>query len=176
MTEELKISKNLSDDIVTFENKEEFFKYYEEHKEDVDKMKTRGLNIKYKIPGFKIGRKKEQLVLIQLKKKQEEVKEEPKEEVKEDVKEEEETPKTTTPEQPKLNKMDEHNLIFDIIARLDKLEVAFEKNFQLLEAIYLNIQSQQVDSRSCLSQSVNMNERPSNQEVNRFNNSFRGFL
>ena len=73
--ESVQVFNNISDNTTTFNNKEEFMKYYEVHKADIDAMKTRGLNIKYSIPGYKIGRKKNQITLFPVK--TEEIKEEP---------------------------------------------------------------------------------------------------
>ena len=189
MSDEVKITKNISDDVINFENKEEFFKYYEEHKEDVDKMKTRGLNIKFKIPGFKIGRKKDELVLIQLKKTKEE-KEQMMKEIEENNAPKDdltkslmsEPPHDVTPEPPQkyghnlISFVPDSDLVFDILAKLDKIQIQVEKNYQLLEGLYITSQNQQLDPRSIYTQSVNANERPSNPDSNRFTNSFRGYL
>ena len=189
MSDEVKITKNISDEVINFENKEEFFKYYEEHKEDVDKMKTRGLNIKFKIPGFKIGRKKDELVLIQLKKTKEEKEQmmkeieennSPKDEVVKELTKE--PPHVASPEPPQkyghnlINFIPDSDLVFDIIAKLDKIQTQVEKNYQLLEGLYVNSQNHQLDMRSINTHPVNMNERPGNTESVRFNNSFRGYL
>ena len=56
--------KNLSDTTITFNNKQEFENYYKLHQEEIDNTKTRGLNIKYKIPGYHIGRKQRKLILF----------------------------------------------------------------------------------------------------------------
>ena len=67
MTEQITTCENLSDNVVEFETREEFTEYYEKNKEEIDKMATRGLNIKYKIPGYKIGRKKNIITFIPVK-------------------------------------------------------------------------------------------------------------
>lgn len=67
MTEQITTFENLSDNVVEFETREEFTEYYEKNKEEIDKMATRGLNIKYKIPGYKIGRKKNIITFIPVK-------------------------------------------------------------------------------------------------------------
>ena len=64
MSEEVKVIANISDDVISFETKEEFLRYYNKNKESVDAIKTRGLNLKFKIEGYKIGRQKEKIVLI----------------------------------------------------------------------------------------------------------------
>ncbi|KAL7712457.1 hypothetical protein QTN25_009892 [Entamoeba marina] len=51
------VFENLSDNILTFKSVAEFQKYYDKHKTEIDAMKTRGINAKYKIDGYKLGRK-----------------------------------------------------------------------------------------------------------------------
>ena len=63
MDSELKVFQNLYDDVLHFETKEEFNRYYAKNKESIDKMATRGLNVKFKINGFKIGRTKGNIIL-----------------------------------------------------------------------------------------------------------------
>lgn len=60
----LEVFHNLSDDVIMFESKHKFEKYYDKHREEIDGMKTRGLNVKYKIDGFTLGRKKGNLLFI----------------------------------------------------------------------------------------------------------------
>ncbi|KAL7716299.1 hypothetical protein QTN25_006290 [Entamoeba marina] len=60
----LPMYKNISDDVQLFESKQEFEKYYNKHQDDVDTMSTRGLNVKYKIEGFTLGRKAGKLMFI----------------------------------------------------------------------------------------------------------------
>lgn len=67
MTDDVKVFSNLYDEVVNFDSKEEFNRYYAKHKETVDKMATRGLNVKYKIKGYKIGRSKGDIILYPLK-------------------------------------------------------------------------------------------------------------
>ncbi|KAL7720425.1 hypothetical protein QTN25_002460 [Entamoeba marina] len=43
--------------ILTFNSVAEFQKYYDKHKTEIDAMKTRGINAKYKIDGYKLSRK-----------------------------------------------------------------------------------------------------------------------
>lgn len=44
--------------IMNFETKDEFMKYYNEHKEEMDKLKTVDLNKRYKIKDSKVSRTK----------------------------------------------------------------------------------------------------------------------
>lgn len=60
---DVQVYKNMSDDIMTFETKEDFIRYYERNKEAIDKISTRGLNRKYFIEGYRIGRLKNVLTL-----------------------------------------------------------------------------------------------------------------
>ena len=59
----MSIYKKASDNVKTFDNGEEFLKYYEKNKETIDEIPTRGLNLKYKIKGFRIGRKDNKIIL-----------------------------------------------------------------------------------------------------------------
>lgn len=61
-TQAIKKCRNLRDDVMTFDNEEEFMKYYERNRETIDNMPTRGLNIRFKIPGFKLVRKNKELM------------------------------------------------------------------------------------------------------------------
>ena len=63
MSETVPIFQNLSDNVITFETKEEFDRYYNKNKELIDSMKTRGINKKYAITGYKIGRQKGNIIL-----------------------------------------------------------------------------------------------------------------
>ena len=63
MSEDLTIYENLSDNAITFDSKEEFVRYYKQHKEEIDTKPTRGLNLKYQIRGYRIGRKNGSIVL-----------------------------------------------------------------------------------------------------------------
>ena len=67
MTSDVKVFSNLYDEVMTFESKEEFNRYYAKNKESIDKMATRGLNVKFKINGYKIGRSKGELILYPVK-------------------------------------------------------------------------------------------------------------
>ena len=61
------VIQNVSDNVINFNSKDEFLTYYHNNREEVNSIKTRGLNLKYKINGFKIGRQKGKIVLIPLK-------------------------------------------------------------------------------------------------------------
>lgn len=63
MTKNIKVFDRLSDNAIDFETKEEFTKYYNTHREEIDEQPTRGLNLKYHIKGYKIGRKGGNVVL-----------------------------------------------------------------------------------------------------------------
>ena len=65
--QEVKIFSNACDNVVHFETKEQFMRFYAQNKEEIDKIKTRGLNIKYKIDGYRIGRQKDVITLFPLK-------------------------------------------------------------------------------------------------------------
>ena len=66
-TENITVFENLSDNIITFESKEQFMRYYDKNKDTIDNMATRGLNTKFKIDGYKIGRKNKKLILFPMK-------------------------------------------------------------------------------------------------------------
>ena len=59
----MSIYKKQSEDFKTFESAEEFLKYYENNKKDIDALHTRSLNLKYKINGHTIGRKLGKIIL-----------------------------------------------------------------------------------------------------------------
>ncbi len=65
--ESIKTFENLSDNVIEFETKQEFMRYYDQNKDMIDKMHTRGINSKFKINGFKIGRKNKELILFPMK-------------------------------------------------------------------------------------------------------------
>ena len=58
-----------------FENKEDFMKYYNEHKEEIDKLTTKQLNSVYKIESCKITRNKNKIVIRNISSKDKDVKE-----------------------------------------------------------------------------------------------------
>lgn len=59
----MSIYKRQSDDIKNFDSAEEFLKYYENNRKDIDSTHTRSLNLKYKIDGHTIGRKQGKIIL-----------------------------------------------------------------------------------------------------------------
>ena len=67
MTDQVAVFKNCYDETQYFDCKEEFDRFYNKNKELVDAQPTRGLNIKYKIPGYKIGRNRGELILYPVK-------------------------------------------------------------------------------------------------------------
>ena len=62
----ISVVKRASEDVKEFQTKEEFMKYYEIHKTEIDKQSTCFLNKKFKIDGFHLGREKGVLKLIPL--------------------------------------------------------------------------------------------------------------
>ena len=67
MADSIKVFENIGDNVLGFETKEDFMRYYNKNKESIDAMSTRGLNRKFKIDGFKIGRLKGEIILYPLK-------------------------------------------------------------------------------------------------------------
>lgn len=67
MSESIKVFENIGDNVLSFETKEDFMRHYNKNKESIDSMSTRGLNRKYHIDGFKIGRLKGEIILYPLK-------------------------------------------------------------------------------------------------------------
>ena len=63
ISNEIRVFENISDNPISFETKEDFNRYYERNKETVDAFSTRGLNKKYIITGYRIGRKKGEIIL-----------------------------------------------------------------------------------------------------------------
>ena len=59
----MSIYRKQSDDLKTFESAEDFLKYYENNKKDIDAIKTRSLNLKFRINGHTIGRKQGEIIL-----------------------------------------------------------------------------------------------------------------
>ena len=54
-----KVFKYLYQNVTNFDSKEEFDRFYLRNKEEIDKMTTNSLNIKYKIKVFEIHFKKQ---------------------------------------------------------------------------------------------------------------------
>lgn len=50
-------------EIMNFESKDEFMKYYNEHKEEMDTLTTKELNNKFKINEHKIAKNKKKIIL-----------------------------------------------------------------------------------------------------------------
>ena len=67
MEDSIKVFENIGDNVLSFETKEDFMRYYNKNRELVDAMSTRGLNRKFKIDSFKIGRLKGKIILYPLK-------------------------------------------------------------------------------------------------------------
>lgn len=67
MEDSIKVFENIGDNIITFETKEDFMRYYNKNQKTIDAMSTRGLNRKFKIDGFKIGRLQGKIILYPLK-------------------------------------------------------------------------------------------------------------
>ena len=59
----MSIYKRQSDDVKTFDSAEEFLKYYDNNRKDIDNIHTRSLNLKFKINGHHLGRKQGKLIL-----------------------------------------------------------------------------------------------------------------
>ena len=61
---DIKTFKNLYETTITFNNPEEFKSYYEIHKNEINNIPTRGLNIKYLIQCYRVGRNKGEMTLF----------------------------------------------------------------------------------------------------------------
>lgn len=59
----MSVYKKISDDCRTFNSESDFLKYYEKNRETIDEINTRALNLKFKINGYKIGRKGGKIIL-----------------------------------------------------------------------------------------------------------------
>lgn len=59
----MSIYKRQSDNVKNFDSPQDFLKYYEKNKDEIDEVKTRSLNLKYKIKDHHIGRKQNKLIL-----------------------------------------------------------------------------------------------------------------
>lgn len=69
----MSIYRKQSDDLKTFDSAEEFLKYYENNRKDIDSTHTRSLNLKFKIDGHHLGRKQGKLILYPINKVEENV-------------------------------------------------------------------------------------------------------
>lgn len=67
MEDSIKVFENIGDNVLSFETKEDFMRYYNKNQNTIDSMSTRGLNRKFKISGFKIGRLQGKIILYPLK-------------------------------------------------------------------------------------------------------------
>ena len=63
MTEDMIVYEKLSSNPIKFESTDEFMRYYYKNKDMIDNMKTRGMNRKFIIDGYKIGRKEGKIIL-----------------------------------------------------------------------------------------------------------------
>ena len=64
----MSIYKKQSEDPKIFDSPEEFLKYYDNNRKDIDSIHTRSLNLKYKINNHTIGRKQGKLILYPINK------------------------------------------------------------------------------------------------------------
>ena len=53
----IEIKEPFKSDVIEFANTNDFTKYYREHEDDFNNISTYKLNVKYKIPGYKISKK-----------------------------------------------------------------------------------------------------------------------
>ena len=53
----IEIKEPFKTDVIEFNNTDDFTKYYREHEDDFNNISTYKLNVKYKIPGYKISKK-----------------------------------------------------------------------------------------------------------------------
>ena len=61
----IEIKQPFKTDVIEFTNTDDFTKYYREHEDDFNNISTYKLNVKYKIPGYKISIKgKKEIILI----------------------------------------------------------------------------------------------------------------
>ena len=61
----IEIKQPFKTDVIEFANTDDFTKYYREHEDDFNNISTYKLNVKYKIPGYKISKKdKKEIILI----------------------------------------------------------------------------------------------------------------
>ncbi len=96
-----------------FDNKEDFIKYYNEHKEDIDKLTTKQLNSAYKIESCKITKIKNKIVV-----RSETPKDKPKEEKPKDPKPKDPKPKPKP--KPQVNPKDLSKMIDSLINHYEK--------------------------------------------------------
>ena len=53
----IEIKEPFKTDVIEFTNTDDFNRYYREHEEEFNNMSTYKLNVKYKIPGYKLSKK-----------------------------------------------------------------------------------------------------------------------
>ena len=114
-------SANVSPFRRAFDNKEDFIKYYNEHKEDIDKLTTKQLNSAYKIESCKITKIKNKIVVRSNPPKSKEIKPNT------------EKPKPKSEIKPK-----------DIIKMIDSLINHYEKQLSSLKELKNNIVSEEL--------------------------------
>ena len=115
---EVKVFANISDDPVSFETVQDFNRYYERNKEFVDSFSTRGLNKKFIITGYRIGRKKGEIILYPV-----------------------QTQRETVPEE---NNFEERNMIEE---KIDSMNERLKKIEQLLSILLNNTPTRQQQSK-----------------------------
>lgn len=115
---EVKVFSNISDDPVSFETVQDFNRYYERNKEFVDSFSTRGLNKKFIITGYRIGRKKGEIILYPV-----------------------QTQRETVPEE---NNFEERNMIEE---KIDSMNERLKKIEQLLSILLNNTPARQQQSK-----------------------------
>ena len=108
-------------EIMNFKTKEDFIKYYNEHKEEIDKLTTKQLNSAYKIESCKITRNKNKIVVRSNSPKSKEIK-----------------PNTVKPK-PKSEIKPK-----DIIKMIDSLINHYEKQLSSLKELKNNIVSEEL--------------------------------
>ena len=53
----IEIKEPFKTDVIEFSTTDDFTRYYREHEDEFDNMSTYKLNIKYKVPGYKLSKK-----------------------------------------------------------------------------------------------------------------------
>ena len=66
-TSQIKLFQNYSDNVIEFENLDDFNNYYKINKADIDKLSTNALNRKFRVKNHRIGRKKGVIYLFPVK-------------------------------------------------------------------------------------------------------------
>ena len=61
----IEIKEPFKTDVIEFTNTDDFTKYYREHEDEFNNVSTYKLNVRYKIPGYKISKKdKKEIILV----------------------------------------------------------------------------------------------------------------